>query len=143
MLLRYVILAGLLCGAATAQAAVHIECKGAKGGNCALSPPAPPPAPPAPPAPPVPHVSAPGEVAPPALPAVPALPAMPAMPAIPAPPPPPALPHVPAAAHAACAGKTAGSTVSLQPGPKESMSGVCEKAHGRMVFHLRSYHRED
>lgn len=89
-----------------------------------------PPTPPAPPAPPT---------AP--LPPVPAIPAMPAdIPAPPAPPAPPPLPDIPAEAHAACASKTSGSTLRFTPGPGETMSGLCERVDGRMVFQLRSYH---
>ena len=57
----------------------------------------------------------------------------------PAPPAPPPLPEIPAAAHAACAGKANGSKLSFTPGPGETMSGLCERVDGRMVFQLRSY----
>jgi hypothetical protein len=46
---------------------------------------------------------------------------------------------VPAAAHAACAGKPSGSTLTWKLGEGETMSGVCEKRGGRMEFDLRSY----
>jgi hypothetical protein len=89
---------------------VHISCK-TDNGKCM---PPPPPAPPAPPVPPTP-------------------------PAPPAPPPPPAIPEVPAAAHAACASKASGSALSWKLGEGETMSGVCVKRGGKMVFDLRSY----
>ena len=63
--------------------------------------------------------------------------------AIPAPPPPPPLPDIPAEAHAACAGKATGSKVSLRLGPGETMSGLCERVGGKMVFQLRSYRLDD
>ena len=64
------------------------------------------------------------------------------MPAPPAPPAPPPLPEIPAAAHAACAGKPNGSPLTWTLGPGETMRGRCERVDGRMVFQLRSYHRE-
>lgn len=91
-----------------------------------------PPQPPQPPVPPVPPV-----------PALPAIPAIPAVPEIPAPPPPPPMPVVPAQAHAACTGKATGSKLTLRLGPGETMSGVCERAGGKMAFRLRSYQRKD
>ena len=70
-------------------------------------------------------------------------PAMPAIPAPPAPPAPPPLPEIPAEAHAACAGKADGSKLSFTPAPGETMQGVCKRVDGRMVFRLRSYHRQN
>ena len=67
---------------------------------------------------------------------------MPAIPALPAPPAPPPLPEIPAEAHAACAGKADGSKLSFTPAPGETMHGLCKRVDGRMVFKLRSYHRQ-
>jgi hypothetical protein len=53
------------------------------------------------------------------------------------------LPEVPAEAHAACAGKTDGSALAWTLAPGETMRGLCERVDGRMVFQLRSYHRND
>jgi hypothetical protein len=53
------------------------------------------------------------------------------------------LPEVPAEAHAACAGKANGSTLTWTLAPGETMRGQCERVDGRMVFQLRSYHRKD
>ncbi len=65
------------------------------------------------------------------------------MPAPAAPPPaPPPLPAIPAEAHAACAGKANGSKLTFTPAPGETMHGVCKRVDGRMVFQLRSYHRD-
>lgn len=114
------VLIALSSAAGAVEAAVRIDCRPAEAGPCAA-----PPAPPAPPAP------------------LPQVPTLPAIPAIPAPPPPPAPPEVPAQAHAACAGKASGSTVSLQLGPRETMSGLCEREGGKMVFQLRSYRLDD
>ncbi|WP_056441667.1 hypothetical protein [Massilia sp. Root335] len=116
---------------------VSIHCK-TDTGKC-KAPPAPPapPVPPAPPAPPVPpSPDAPAAGAPPALPAIPAVPAVPP---VPAPPPPPRLPPVPAGAHAACAARPTGSTLTWDLGGGEIMQGVCARRHGKMVFVLRSY----
>lgn len=127
------ILAALLAlGAATdADAAVHYVCEAARG-KCPKPPvPPTPPAPPAPPAPP----SIPGH-APPVPPAIAAPPAPPAPPAI-------DLPEIPAAFHAACQGKPDGTRLNLTMRPGEGMGGVCEDEAGKMVFHLRSYHRAD
>lgn len=109
----------LLGAAGTVQAETRIDCKPADSGPCA-----PPPVPPMPPVPP----------APPAPPAPPSLPAI-------APPALPALPDVPEKAHAACAGKADGSSVSVTLGPGETMRGLCERVGGAMVFQLRSYRR--
>jgi len=126
------ILAAMLAlGATAAQAAVHYVCEPARG-TCP-KPPAPP-TPPAPPAPPAPPPTA-GQAAP-AIPAIPAPPAPPAPPGV-------DLPEIPAAFHAACAGKPDGARLNLTLRPGEGMGGVCENEGGKMVFHLRSYHRAD
>jgi len=61
------------------------------------------------------------------------------LPPVPAPRAPPPLPEIPAKAHAACAGKANGSAVTVQLGPGETMSGLCERVGGKAVFRLRSY----
>jgi hypothetical protein len=61
----------------------------------------------------------------------------------PAPPAPPALPEVPAAAHAACASKSPGSSLTWALRQGETMTGVCVRDGGRMVFSLREYERKD
>lgn len=104
----------LALGATVAEASVHYVCEAARG-KC--------PKPPVPPAPP----------APPALPAPPAPPAPPEV----------DLPEIPAAFHAACQGKPDGTRLNLTMRPGEGMGGVCENEGGKMVFHLRSYHRAD
>jgi hypothetical protein len=104
-----------------------------------------PPAPPAPPMaemPPVPAVPAAGMYGPPVMPAPPAPPAAPAPPAPPAPPPPLRMPDVPKAAHAACATKAAGSSLTFTVGKGKVMAGYCERENGKMVFHLEAYHSE-
>ena len=134
---RTICLAALLLAAGASEAAVQIDCKPGKSGRCP-APPAPPapPTPPAPPAPPAPRFDADAAHA-----TMPPLP--PAPPALPAPPAPPPLPEIPAAAHAACAGKPDGSTLSWTIGPGETMRGLCERVGGRMVFQLRSYQKAD
>jgi hypothetical protein len=118
------------------QVRIHIHCT--KPSDKCPAPPTPPapPAPPVPPAPPAPGADGAG------VPPVPPVPPVPAVPAVPAPPPPPKIPDVPAAAHAACAGKPSGSALTWKLGVGETMSGVCEKRGGRMVFDLRSYELE-
>ena len=117
---RSFILAALLCALGTgalgtgAQAAGHPHCKPSRDGGCA-----PPPAPPSPPAPPGPGAAM-----------------------TDAPPPLPPRPEVPAEAHAACAGKRPGSVVAVTLNTNESMSGVCRRVAGHMVFRMRSYHRQ-
>lgn len=74
-------------------------------------------------------------------PPVPPVPPMP--PAPPAPPPAPVIPDVPAAAHAACAGKRAGTAITYIIGKGETMTGTCESEAGKMQFILRSYALED
>lgn len=76
------------------------------------------------------------------LPPLPQPAATPAVPPLPAPPPPPALPDIPEKAHAACAGKANGSSVTVPLGPGETMRGLCERVGGRMVFQLRSYRHD-
>jgi hypothetical protein len=126
-----ILAAVLALGATTADAGIHYVCEAARG-KCPKPPV--PPAPPAPPAPPV----------PPTIDGQPA-PATPARPAPPAPPAPPEidLPEIPAAFHAACQGKQDGTRLNLTMRPGEGMGGVCEDEGGKMVFHLRSYHRAD
>lgn len=109
------LLIALLCAGA-ASASVHYECRSKDGGKC--PPPPEPPVPPAPPMPPIPPVP-------------------------PAPPPMPVLPAIPAGAHAACAGKTPGSTLTWVIKKGETMTGSCEKEGGKMVFDLHAYHVED
>lgn len=145
---RSIVLISFLFAAGASQAGVHIECKPAKSGPCAEmpappvppAPPAPParPAPPAPPAPPHDHTLAMAPLPPPPPPA----PAEPALPAPPAPPAPPPLPAIPDELHAACAGKQPGTRLSRTLSPGETMSGFCERSKGRMVFRMRSYHRD-
>jgi hypothetical protein len=77
------------------------------------------------------------------MPALPAMPAMPAMPAVPAPPAPPKLPDVPEGAHRACAAKAPGSSVAWVIRKGETMTGVCEREGGKMVFQLRRYELDD
>ncbi len=134
------ILIALLCGSAAAgdnRGTIHIECKQTKG-KCVLpSPPPPPPAPPEPPAPPaMPHMAHGVAIA---MPTPPALPPRPPMPEAP---PPPELPEVPAGAHNACADKADGTPLTWVLGKDETMTGVCERENGKMVFQVRSYHRE-
>jgi hypothetical protein len=102
-------------GAGVADVHVRIHCD-ASDGKC--SPPSKPPVPPVPPLPP----------APPAPPAVPE---------------PPVIPDVPEAAHAACASKSPGSSLTWTLGKGETMTGVCIRDDGRMVFSLREYERKD
>ena len=73
---------------------------------------------------------------------LPPVPAVPPLPAIPAPPAPPALPDIPEEAHAACANRASGSKVTLKLGPGETMTGLCEREDGKMVFQLRTYHHD-
>ena len=148
---RAFVLISLLFTACASQAGVHIECKPAKSDPCAEMPA--PPAPPVPPAPPA-RLTPPAPLAPPhahtlamaplppAPPPAPAAPAEPALPAPPAPPAPPPLPTIPDELHAACAGKQPGTRLSRTLSPGETMSGFCERSKGRMVFRMRSYHRE-
>jgi hypothetical protein len=115
---RTIVAAALLLAAGASQAGVHIQCKPAMSGPCVVPAPPTPPTPPVPPVPPVPE-------------------------APPAPPAPPPLPEIPAEAHAACAGKANGSTLTWTLTPGETMRGLCERVDGRMVFQLRSYHSRD
>jgi hypothetical protein len=104
------LLAMLSCaaGAATATDIYQYTCKSTSG-KCP-----PPPAPPAAPMPPMPPV-------PPVPPAPPAVPPMPA---------------IPAEAHAACAGKRAGATLTYVISKRETMTGTCESEGGKMLFIL-------
>ena len=77
-----------------------------------------------------------GKCPPPPVPPVPPVPPTPPMP--PAPPP---LPEIPAGAHAACNGKSAGTSITYVISKSEVMTGTCERESGRMVFELESYTR--
>jgi hypothetical protein len=70
-------------------------------------------------------------------------PAPPVPPIPPAPPAPPELPEVPAGAHAACASKAEGVSVVYTIRKGETMTGVCERKNGKMVFQLRRYDLDD
>jgi hypothetical protein len=70
-------------------------------------------------------------------------PVPPTPPSPPAPPTPPAPLEVPEGAHAACASKGPGSTVTWVISKGETMTGVCERQAGKMVFQLRSYEVDD
>jgi hypothetical protein len=135
-ILMFALLSGA-AGAALADVRIHIDCKAA-GAHC--PPPPTPPRPPAPPAPDAAMASSPADVA---MPAMPAIPAPPAPPAPPLPPPPPKLPPVPDSAHAECASKKPGTRLSFTLQPGETMSGVCRRQGGKMVFELRDYERRE
>jgi hypothetical protein len=107
----------LLAVAGSSFGAIHVQCNQANGKCVAPTPPVPPavPIPPTPPTPPIP----------------------------PAPPPPPPIPEVPDGAHAACASKAAGSTLTWTIRKGETMTGVCERENGKMVFQLRRYDLDD
>lgn len=75
------------------------------------------------------------------LPPIPPVPPTPPVP--PMPPAPPPLPEIPAAAHAACAGKSAGTSITYVISKTEQMTGICEREDGKMLFALRSYTTED
>jgi hypothetical protein len=136
-------------GASLADVHVYVNCSD-KDAKCPPPPKPPkPPRPPAPPAPPLPP-------APPApdgamaytpadvpMPAMPAMPAIPVPPAPPAPPPPPKVPPVPDSAHAECAAKTPGSRLTITLRAGETMTGVCQRHDGKMVFSLREYELHD
>jgi hypothetical protein len=136
--MSFALCAMLLAVAGGSWADVHIQCNQAHG-KCVPPKPPVPPAPPAPPAPPPPPVSGPDG----GTQLIPAVPAMPALTAIPAPPPPPKVPDVPAAAHAACASRAEGSSLVYTMKKGETMTGVCERENGKMVFQLRRYDLED
>lgn len=70
-------------------------------------------------------------------------PVPPVPPAPPAPPAPPKLPDVPEGAHRACAAKAPGSSVTWVITKGETMTGVCEREGGKMVFQLRRYELDD
>lgn len=76
-----------------------------------------------------------GKCPPPPVPPIP--------PAPPAPPPAPVIPDIPAAAHAACAGKHAGTALTYVISEGETMAGTCESGGGKMLFILRSYSKEN
>lgn len=78
-----------------------------------------------------------GKCPPPPIPPVPPVPPVP-----PAPPPVPPMPEVPAKAHAACAGKSAGTTLTYVIAKNEIMTGTCESEGGKMMFILESYSKE-
>jgi hypothetical protein len=61
----------------------------------------------------------------------------------PVPPVPPKLPDVPEGAHRACAAKAPGSSVTWVITKGETMTGVCEREGGKMVFQLRRYELDD
>lgn len=138
-----VLVAVLYATAGASSATVDVTCK-VKHGKCKAEPPAPPapPSPPAPPQPPAPPPPPDGDNGSFRLPSLPALPHMPALPAIPAPPPPPKVPDVPAEAHAACAGKAAGTEITYTMRPGQWMRGVCERDGKQMAFMMRRYHED-
>jgi hypothetical protein len=135
--LPFLLCALLFAVAGSSFAAVHVECHQAKG-KCVPPTPPTPPAPPVPPAPPAPPPPGPdgATIAMPAPPAIPPLPALPA-------PAPPKIPDVPVGAHAACASKAEGSSVTWTIRKGETMTGVCEREDGKMVFQLRRYDLDD
>jgi hypothetical protein len=112
--------AGILIIAAlsiTGSAAAHPHhCNSSNDKNCPV-----PPVPPAPPAPPAPPMA----------------------PVPPLPPPPMLIPDAPQAAHAACAGKKAGSSMSFVLGKGKTMAGRCVNEGGKMVFEVEAYHSEE
>jgi hypothetical protein len=118
------LLAMLSCAAGAATTTYQYTCKSTSG-KCP-----PPPAPPAAPMPPIPPI--------PPTPPVPPVP-----PAPPAPPAAPPMPAIPAEAHAACAGKRAGATLTYVISKRETMTGTCEREGGKMRFILQSYSIED
>lgn len=105
----------LVCAAGSANAHPK-HCSGKATRDCPL-----PPVPPAPPAPPAPPMA----------------------PAPPLPPPPLAIPDAPQAAHAACAGKKDGSSMTYALGKGRTMGGRCVMEGGKMVFDVDAYHSED
>jgi hypothetical protein len=146
-----ILMFGLLSSAAGASLAdvhVYVNCDAADA-KCPRPPKPPkpprppaPPAPPVPPAPPAPDAAmaySPADAAMPAMPAMPAIPVPPTPPAPPAPPPPPKVPPVPDSAHADCASRKPGTRLTFTLRPGETMTGVCQKQDGRMVFSLREY----
>jgi hypothetical protein len=50
---------------------------------------------------------------------------------------------VPEGAHRACAAKAPGSSVTWVITKGETMTGVCEREGGKMVFQLRRYELDD
>jgi hypothetical protein len=81
--------------------------------------------------------SADGKCPPPPLPPIAPIPPIPPTP--PVPPPVPLLPAIPAAAHTACAGKSAGTTLTYVIRKGETITGTCEIEDGKMLFILSSY----
>jgi outer membrane biosynthesis protein TonB len=125
------LLAMLSCaaGAAPTSGTHQYTCKSTSG-KC--------PPPPAPPAAPIPQIP---QIAPiqPTLPSQPVPPEPPVPPVPPAPPPAPPMPAIPDQAHAACAGKRAGTTLTYAIRKGETITGTCESEDGKMLFILRSY----
>jgi hypothetical protein len=139
-ILMFALLSGA-AGAGLADVHVYVNCKA--DGNCPPPPKPPkpprPPAPPVPPAPPAPDDAMAYTPDAAAMPAPPAPPAPPSPPAVPAPPPPPKVPPVPDSAHAECAAKTPGTRLTITLRAGETMTGVCQRHDGKMVFSLREY----
>ncbi len=79
----------------------------------------------------------------PNMPSPPAPPEAPAAPMPPAPPAPPPMPAIPSGAHAACAGKAAGTQVRYVIKKGEVMTGSCASEGGKQIFALQSYSLED
>jgi hypothetical protein len=132
-------------GAGLADVHVVVDCSD-KDARCPPPPKPPkPPRPPRPPAPPAPPSSddamaaLPDDAAMPVPPAPPAPAAPLAPPVPPAPPAPPALPPVPDSAHADCAAREPGTRLSFTLPTGGTMSGVCRKQDGKMMFSLREY----
>jgi hypothetical protein len=109
------LLAMLSCAAGATTTTYQYTCKSTNG-KC--PPPPIPPVPPTPPTPPVPPVP-------------------------PAPPAEPPMPSIPAEAHAACAGKRAGATLTYAISKRQTLTGTCESEDGKMLFILRGYSIED
>lgn len=55
----------------------------------------------------------------------------------------PPIPAIPAAAHAACADKSAGSTLTHVIAKGETMTGTCAINNGKLRFDLHSYSRRN
>jgi len=146
-ILLFTLLSGA-AGASLADVHVYVNCNAADA-KCPPPPkpprppvpPAPPalPAPPAPPAPDAAMASGPDDAPMPPMPPMPAMPPLAAPPAPPAPPPAPTIPKVPDSAHAGCAAKAPGTRMMFTLRPNETMTGICQKQGGRMVFSLREY----
>ena len=78
-----------------------------------------------------------GKCGPPPIPPTPPTPPVP--PQLPTPPAPPPLPEIPAAAHAACSGKSAGTSITYVISKNELMRGNCRKYGDQMLFVLDSH----